>query len=491
MTDAEFDTWLTSPTSIRCLLVEVVASVAGVETTRYLSSAGYVTGAADTPGNTAYLPLVVGGVKFTETLSLDSSGLSYGDVELDNSAGALDPWLDDVWANRAIRMYTGDVRWPRADFRMVFNGVVDDIASKSRTRINLKLRDMLQRLNTPVTALTLGGTTQNKDALLPLVFGEVHNMTALLIDAALHTYQVHQGRINKIIEVRDNGAPVSVIADVMEGKFALSGSPAGTITASVQGDITSDGSWPITVAPIIQVLATEFGKEEDRLTLDGIDTDNFTAFDAAHPQPVGICMTDRVNVLEACQRLASSVGAQITASRQGKLRLLKLQFPGTGEVPFEIGPADMVAQNIAVSARSEVAASVKLGYCHNWTVQTGLQTGILEEHKNRFATEWDAVTAQYSEVAAAYGLHVDPVQRDTMLLRKVEADPEAYRLLDMASVPRTTYRFDGLPRLMLLDLGQAVTLTHPRFGLQAGAPGVVVSLTPDWITGRITVEVMV
>ena len=202
-------------------------------------------------------------------------------------------------------------------------------------------------------------------------------------------------------------------------------------------------------------------------------------------------MTDRVNVLEACQRLAASVGAQITASRQGKLRLLKLQFPGTGEVPFDIGPADMVAQNLAIAARSEVAASVKLGYCKNWTVQTGLQTGILESHKNRFATEWDTTTVQYSDVATAYNLHVEPVQRDTLLLRKVEADPEAYRLLDISSVPRTTYRFDGLPRLMLLDLGQAVTLTHPRFGLQAGVPGVVVSLTPDWITGRITVEVMV
>lgn len=491
MTDAEFNIWLTSTSSIRCLLVEVVASVAGVETTRYLSSAGYVTGRGDIPAHTAYVPLIVGGVKFTENLSLDNSGLSYGDVELDNTAGTLDAWLGDIWVNRSIRLYTGDVRWSRANFRLVFDGLVADIGSKSRTRINLKLRDKLQRLNTPVTALTLGGTTQNKDSLLPLVFGEVHNMQPLLIDPALHVYQVHQRRTNKIIEIRDNGAPVAMIADIIEGKFSLAGSPAGTITASVQGDVTAAGAWPITVASIIRVLATEFGKEEDRLLVTDIDADNFTAFDTAHPQPVGICMTDRVNVLEACQRLAASVGAQITASRQGKLRLLKLQFPGTGETPFEIGPADMVAQNLSIASRSEVAASVKIGYCKNWTVQTGLQTGILEAHKNRFATEWDTIVAQYSDVASTYNLHVEPVQRDTLLLRKVEADPEAYRLLDIASVPRTTFRFDGLPRLMLLELGQAVNLTHPRFGLQAGVPGVVVSLTPDWITGRVTVEVMV
>lgn len=486
--DAAFMAWLAAPDAIRCLLVEVQVSVGGVETTRYLSTAGYTTKGGETPANIAYLPLVAGGVKFTETLSLDGSGFSYGDVELNNNDGALDSWLDDVWVNRSIKMYSGDVRWPRSDFRLVFNGVVADIDSKSRTRLNIKLRDMLQRLNTPVIETKLGGTTQSKDRLLPTVFGEVHNMEPLLEDPALHTYRVHSRAINRIIEVRDNGAPVIVTADTLVGKFTLSGNPAGRITASVQGDMYP--TWNLTIASIIKTLVTHFGKESTRLALSDIDTTNFDWFDAAYPQPVGIATKDRENVLEACQRLAKSMGAQLTASRTGLLQLMRLQFPGYG-TPVEIGPRDMLAQNISISGRSTVEASVKLAYCKNWTLQQGLETGILEEHKNRFGTEWDTKTVRYSAIASAYRIDAEATQRETMLLRLREAEPEAWRLLDIVSVPRMTYRFEGLAHLLTLARGQAVNLTHHRFGLNAGKPGVVVSLTPDWIAGRVTVEVMV
>lgn len=508
MTDAEYLLWLTSADAVRCLLVEATCLTtdengAEVEVIRYLSSTGYVMGSAgyavapaNVPAHTAYLPVVVGGVKLTETLSLDGGGLSYGDIEISNPDGEFDSWLDDTWMNRPIRMYTGDVRWPRSDFRLVLDGVIANIGSKSRTRLNIKLRDKLQRLNTPVTDVKVGGTTQSKDMLIPLVFGEVHNMLPVLIDPAHHTYQVHQGQINRVIEVRDNGAPVQVVADTVAGKFSLSGSPAGTITASVQGD--KQPEWSLTVASIIRRLATGFGKEpEDRFTDDEIDSANFDAFDEAHPQPVGICATDKRNILDMCQALTKSIGAQLTVSRLGKLRLLQLAFPGTvtAGVPIPlIEPRDMLAQNIAIANKADVIASVKLAYCKNWQVQNNLQTGILEEHKHRFETEWDTKTVRYSAIAVANKLHLEPDQRETMLLRLKEAEPEAWRLLDMLCIARTTYRFEGMARLLTLELGQAVLLKHPRFGLdliEEGTPGVVTSLTPDWMTGHVTVEVMV
>lgn len=493
MTDLEFEAWLADPDAVRCLLVEVSPLVDGEETPRYISSVGYVTGPGETPPNTPYLPLIMGGVKFTETLALDSASLSYGDIELNNADGDFDLWLKDIWVNRDIKVFTGDVRWPRADFVQVFGGVIADIDSKNRTCLNIKMRDKLERLNVPVTETKLGGTTQSKDELLPLTFGEVHNMTPLLIDPALHTYQVHQGPIRRVIEVRDNGVPVSVTADIMEGKFALSGTPAGTITASVQGDMNPD--WGITVAAEIRALATRFGQEELRFLPEEFDDENWTAFDAANPQPVGICMTSRVNVLDACQQLAKSVGAQLMVSRKGLLRLVKLQIPGNNpETAPLITERDMVAQSLAVASRPAMIAAVKIGYVKNWTVQQGLQTGITEESKNRFATEWDSFTARYAELARKYKLFLEPQQRDTLLLRRLEAEPEAWRLLDMYSVPRTIYRFEGYARMLTLELGQAVLLQHYRFNLgeiEGGTPGVVVSLSPDWNKGRCTVEVLV
>ena len=75
---------------IPCILVEVVASISGIETTLYLSTKGYVTGAADSPANTVYMPAISGGVQVTEELSLDgSAAMAYGDIELYNVAGEI------------------------------------------------------------------------------------------------------------------------------------------------------------------------------------------------------------------------------------------------------------------------------------------------------------------------------------------------------------------------------------------------------------------
>lgn len=94
-------------------------------------------------------------------------------------------------------------------------------------------------------------------------------------------------------------------------------------------------------------------------------------------------------------------------------------------------------------------------------------------------------------VRTCYRLSDDPVQIDTCLKTRADAQAEAARRLALNSVPRTIYEFDGEPEMMLLELGQAVTLRDERFGLQKGVPGVVVLLSRFWLTGRVTVGVLV
>jgi len=88
-------------------------------------------------------------------------------------------------------------------------------------------------------------------------------------------------------------------------------------------------------------------------------------------------------------------------------------------------------------------------------------------------------------------LNAEPVQIDTMLLTRADADAEAQRRLDLWKVPRTTYEFDGVPELLTLELGQAVTVYSPRFGMAAGVSGIIISLAPDWNTGRVKVGFLV
>lgn len=488
ISDTQYTAWLKQQNAIRCILIEVVVNVSAVETTRYLSTVGYVTESTDTPANEPYLAIVSGGIKFTESLDLNSSAaLSFGDIELSNHNGIRDAWLDDVWVNREVKVFLGDVRWDRADFRTIFDGIVEDIDSKKRDVLNIKILDKLQRLNTPVTENTLGGTTINQDVIVPVLLGECFNVSPLLTDETTLEYQIHDGAIEDVIEVRDNGVPASITKDIANGKFTLDESPAGTITVSGQGD--KPATYENTVADLVENLATNYGKASEQFTAGDIDATNFSTFDTANPQPVGIYISDRVNVLTAINDLADSVGAQAVMSRAGQLRLLKIELPPSG-TPIDLTAYDMKESNLYVSSRVPVQSAIKIGFCKNWTVQTDLVTGIPQEHKDFFSEEWVSKTSNDAAVATKYKLDNEPEQKDTLLLDDTDATAEATRLLTLYKTPRTEYSFDGYANLIELELGDPVTITHDRYGMSGGVTGMVVKLQIDWLKFQVKVGVL-
>jgi hypothetical protein len=488
LTDAQFITWLKSPARATCVLVEAVANVSGVETTRYLSSTGYVTKPTDTPANTSYTGVIVGAAKISSRLSLDGTGasLSVGDIELDNRSGELDAWRNDVWANRSLKMYVGDASWPRADFRLVFDGIMSDLAARARDVLNLKVLDKLQRLNAPVTETKLAGTSPNADRLKPLTFGEVHNIEPLLVDKATLKYQVHDGAMESVIEVRDNGVPVSHTDTVSAGTFVLTASPAGVVTASVQGD-KPGGVYSKTVSKLVQRLATGYGKAP--FVSGDLDATQLATFDAANTQPVGVYLAERENVLAICQQLAASVGAQVVMTEAGLLQLVKIALPATG-TPTAVTATQMKERTLQMLARVPVQAAVQVGYCKNWTVQGNLRTGIPPEDADLFAQEWLTSTASDATTATLYKLMQQPVQQDSLLLVKTDADAEAARRLALWKTQRTVFRYEGEPDLMLEQLGGYQTLTHSRFGLSGGVSGQIVAVERDWLKTTVAFEVL-
>ena len=482
MNEASFYEWLSSHGVKRCSLIEVET-----DSPKFLSTVPYTTLPTDTPQNIAYLPVVDGSFSFNERMSLDGNpSIGAGDIEIDNSEGNLDTWLDEVWVNKNIRIYIGDTSWGRGDFFLIFDGVVANLFSRTPGKLNISLRSKLDRLNTPVTEAQLGGATANAERLLPLTFGEVHNVTPLLIDAPNHIYQFHQGSCERVIEVRDNGVPVTTTHSLAEGKFTLVASPAGTITASVQGKVP----YTNTVTGIIKFLATEYGTPTERFTLSDIDIDNFNAFDSSHQQPVGVYLGDRANVLSVCQELAASVGAQLVVSNLGKLRLIKIQTPSAvGAYTIELDNYEY--GSLSISNRSEVIAGVRLGCCKNWTVQENLDTGIPADNKDMFAKEWLTVASKDQIVADSYKLYGEPSQVDTLLLKRSDAQTEAIRRLSIWKNPHNIFKITGYAELLKLKLGQSVILKGDRYGLQDGKLGQVIGLESDWIKGRVGVEVMI
>lgn len=482
----DFDTWLRNGTALRCILIDVGVNVASVETTRYLSSRHYIE-----PAGTInhYIPIVnPESIQVIERLTLDgTSSMDFGDIELINENGSIDHWLDDVWSNRSIIVRLGDVTWDKNDFIVIFNGVVEDISSRGLNIITLKMRDKLQRLNNAISETILGGTTLNSGELIPLTFGEVFNISPLLSDPATLEYQVHIGPIESIIEVRDNGVPVAFTPHLATGKFNLSANPFGKITCSVQGDKPTP--WNTTISNIVQRIVTGFGGSERFLSSD-LDVVNLSNFNTANPQPIGVYVESRDNVISICEQISQSIGSQLSISRTGELQLVQIALPPSG-VPIQIGVEDIVQNSLVVVDKLEIKSSSKLGYCKNWTPQPNLQTGIPAEHKALYEQEWITTLSEDLVVKAAYKLTGEPEMKETYLLKSLDASNESQRLLDLFKVPRYMIEFTGLPHLIRLEKGNPVNITYPRFGLDSGKIGMVMGLSIDYATLLVKVEVLV
>lgn len=492
-TIAEIVSWLKTAEHIRTILVEVegVLIGGGQTATSYLSNRPFVTSSSDTPANKSYDPCLVGGVSFSESLSLDNSvSIGYGDLEVDNTDGSKDAWLDYVWTNRTVKIYIGDPTWSKSDYTLIFTGLVSDISSRNRTSLNLILVDKLQKLNNPISEVLLTSTDLASDTLIPVVFGECFNVTPLSVDSAILKYQVHTGPVEQIIEVRDNGAPVSFTADTATGTFVLNQSPYGQITCSVQGAKTS-GVYYNTIPEIIKTIVKNYGPPASRLTDADIDLTNFASFNSSYSYPVGVYCTSRENMLEVCNQLAASIGAQVVFSNEGKLKLVRLDLAGTGTT-HTIEPSDVESRSLSVGEKSVVRAATKLGYAKNWTVQTsGLAAGVNPSSINLFNTEYLFETSVNTTTATNYTLTKEPEAEPTLLVTQSGAQAEAVRRNALFSTPRTVYTMTAYPHLLFVNLGDNINLSNQRFGLDTAKSGIVVNVDRDWIAGRVTLGVLV
>lgn len=487
ITDAQFAAWLSDSTAQRVTLFEIGVLVGGVQTTRYLSNKAYGGGPATTP----YQAIVSGGLKMTESISLVAeASLSAGDIELLNIGGVRDSWLDDNWVNQPAAAWIGDVRWPRADFRQIFVGRAADIdGTKTRDRLNVRLRDKFQRLNAQVTDTVMGAGAPSPDDLRPGLLGEAHNLTPKLKDATAREYQFNFDASGGLIEARTDGRPRPVTENLAAGTFTFPDAVGpGAVTCSAQG-VKPDGVYSNRIVPLIKYLVKSCGKLTERFTDADLDLASLAAFDASHPQVVGLYLPDRMNVIEACHQLASSVGAQLVPTRGGLARLIQIGFPETAAT--EIHANVQLDQTIQLVWQSDVVGAVKLGYCKNWTLQPNLPTDLPPAHKELFGQEWLPVTVTDPATLAEYKLDAAPVLESTCLQVTADAQAEAVRRLNIRKVKRKTYRFEGTPANMALELGQAVKLFSNRYQLQAGKVGVVTSLSPDWDNFHVTVEVTV
>ena len=490
ISDADYKAWLDSANpQIRNVIIELVGNVDGSENTFYMTQKPF----------SSYYTCLSQGFAYTESLTIGGNfNLSIGTIDvITSNQGEYDFITRGVWENRQIKVKLGDVRWAVSDYRTVLDGIVQKIDVKDSKSFSIVLLDKMQRLNNPITTTVLGGTTDNKNSIIPFSLGEVCNVTPLLVDPTTYTYQVHPLAIESIIEVRDNEVPVPLDSvDLAHGRFTLKYAPKGTITCSVQGHKYA-GTYSNKIGTLIQSVATQAGSDGLNFDISEIDTANISAFNASYPAPVGYYGTSEDNILTCIQALASSVGAQVVINKStGKLQIKT--FDLSSPVKF-ISKSNMSTKGLIPKSAFEVKSSITLNYCRNYTVQNqDKNIQIPSAHKELFAKEYRQIVVSNPVIKDLYKLPDIPISSQSsknedvsLLLTESDATVEANRRLTFFSSKKQIFSFEGFSECLDLELGQTINLTYPRYGLDSGRDGVVVSLGFDWFKATVQVGVLI
>lgn len=485
ITDPQYQDWLRADNERRCVLVEVDAYSGGSVVTRYMSNLGFVSAPTDTPANTAYDDIVLTLPGITSSMAEVFRGRSlvaFGDIELDNSAGARDAWALDAWDGRPVRIYLGDPTWPKADFRLSYSGTLQDIFARGAARLVLRLRDRQQLLDVPLQVNRVSGGT-NINAKKPACYGEVANITPVLEDAPTRRYLVHDGQIEDVTAVYMDGRTLALgtdyTKDLPNGKITLLVAVTGRLTADVKGSKTG-GVYVSTTADIIARIA----QERAGFAGGDIDATAQAALNSDAPGVAGIYLSnDSATVRQALDTLIIGAGGYYTVDRAGKL-VMGLFMAPSGSSVLTLVDDDIAQGGTELIRRIVPMKSVQLGYARNYTVmQSSIDASVAEARRAWLNAEFASIERATAS-PTGFLLAVDGDVEPSCYAAQSAATTEAARRATLWGSLRRVFRLRAFLAAGRVRIGSVIALELGRFALAgptlATVVGIRESLTGGW-----------
>ncbi len=123
----------------------------------------------------------------------------------------------------------------------------------------------------------------------------------------------------------------------------------------------------------------------------------------------------------------------------------------------------------------------RVGYQPNYSVQTTDLAGAVSAERRQFLSQAFRVANSFAseQIKADYLQATDPDPLPNAFAFKPDADAEANRLVELWGRKRHLYRITTKLRAYRLGIGQTVTLTYPRYGLDAGKAAAIVGTRLD------------
>ena len=504
-----------------------------LQTTRLTSGYGYRSASSDTPALAAYDPRLQDAGTFQVTAfepgkTVGRATIDLGEISMVNVDGEFDGIIDDAFDGRDVRI----IQMPNEDDPLD-QGVRLATLTMQQTQVStksltLRLRNRLGLLDTDIQDNTFAGTTtsgtagnaegdsQLRDRIKPLVFGRVFNITPPPADRFNLIYQASDVAVNDITAVYDKGIELldpdtnqSTLTDLKDatvqsarfqtthsiGMFKLGAPADGQITADVAEGSTASDRTAAQVTRRILLNQTD-------LTTSDLDDTTFSDLDAKNSAEVGIFIGRQRRVIDVVSDVLSSVGAFLTAKRNGQFAVYRLDLPGPDDTPVQTYDEHLIFERDDLErvptgdeGRGIPAWKINLNYKRNWTVQGSdqlagrAQSCLGEDRKQFLRTEFQEIVKTDPSVK---NKHKRPAELtfNTLLTNRTAAEAEAQRRLDIFSRLRERYQFrvkadffDGV------DLNDTIQIKFPRFGLDDGKLFKVIGYTYDFEQDVVSLDV--
>lgn len=510
---AQFARWLRGQNGARpTVLVEIAfayeTASGPVEGTIYLSDQPYAASPTDSPPNVHYRDVVNTAPIFERAIDVATLGgrgrTAVGALVLDNSDGGVDFLLDAIIDGREVRVYMGDQTWPRADFRLLNAAVVAAVKAND-TELSIELRDKNFLLDKTIIGSPIA-TGPNAGKPRPIALGVVKNFdaTPYLLDTAALKYYINDFALSPpflgiLEDVRDSGASLAgYTINAAAATIQLTSPPAGRVTIDMTlidaaGEIASAS--PHTMFKYILKHYSGLSPSQ----YDTVAIDDLIDVEAPTLLQFGRVITDRMNVLDLLDEIAQCTYSWYGWNASGVLTVGRLDLPNLDAATSvdTINITDIDAGGLSCENLALPWGKVTLDTKRNVVVQTdGLAGSVSANDRSLWGQPYQLRVSTTDPGGTTYVANWWDYHKSATDSKPIElsvdnagfpvshiqdqCDAITQQFKPWTRVYRCTtfldkyFRADGT----LMNPGDCVTLTYPRFGLAAGKKVRIMSVRP-------------
>ncbi len=481
----------------------------------YFSDRSFSTNAADVPSHRSVEGRLLRPASFSRrAFSRGVTGRAetgFGAIELNNKDSALLPLLTLGFDGRQVivrQFRRPDCVGPRTT--PLLKAQVTAVSANA-DRIRLELGSALGPMTDPVSDVRFDGSggaegTDLAGTLKPLVFGQVRNCPAILVDPATHLYQLCDNSAF-IDAVYAGGVPLGggthwpdlatlQGAGPVAGTYDWSSSAEGTffkLPTRPDFDLAVDateGDLPFsrTIARLFERVAIRAGIGAKEIAAGDLSQADFVA-----GYQGGLYIgTEGMRLDDALTRLARSIGAAWFVDAQGVLRLQVLDLPGD-RYDVHLDDVSLLDWSVAVTGPTGRGVpvrevSVQYGRAEVTQSDSSLAGGASDVQRSFVATQTRAAISQDVDVLLAHPT-AERLVVETQLVTEAEATDLAAALMVLHGRVRRLVRF-ALPvgdEASALEIGSVVEINLP-VRLEQCRRYRIIGVQPQLDQGRIRFE---